>query len=84
MTEELIDLGGLADSSDEHLRNLWVVKFGRDWVLDTEIEKDTFWHALLIGMLQRKLVQGQQRHAQSSASPYKPITTSWKVIDADR
>lgn len=83
MTEELIDLGGLADSSDEYLRNLWIVKFGRDWVLDTEIEKDTFWHALLIGMLQRKLVQGQQRHAQSSASPYKPITTSWKVIDAD-
>jgi len=52
-------------------------------VMDTEIEKDTFWHALLIGLVHRKLVQGQQRHAQSSASPYKPITVSWKIEDAD-
>jgi hypothetical protein len=83
MIEPLIDLGGLADASDEHLRNLWVAKFGCDWVMDTEIEKDTFWHALLIGLVHRKLVQGQQRHAQSSASPYKPVTVSWKIEDAD-
>ena len=88
--DPLIDLGGLADATDEHLCNLWVLKFGRDWVLDSSIEKDTYWHALLIGMMQRDLVIGRQVYTPVGARKYKGrelvsgVTTSWKIKDADR